>query len=151
MVKNLAQIFLVLLISWIISYGIVFAQPFCCGTISDRCISTFKRIKTDATLSIKCRSSVSHNRVGTQSSIITSELSPNKVKAKSICCENEPCDGISLTTCYNSSSPQGPILQVKELGSFHVTTGLQNNLTQESLSIQLQPTSIYILNRTIIR
>lgn len=151
MVKNLAQIFLVLLISWIISYGIVFAQPFCCGTISDRCISTFKRIKTDATLSIKCRSSVSHNRVGTQPSIITSELSLNKVNAKSSCCENEACDGFNLTTCYNSPSVQSPILQVKELGLFHVSTGLQNTLTRDSQSIRLQPASIYILNRTIIR
>lgn len=151
MVKNLAQIFLSLLIAWIISYGIVFAQPFCCGTISDRCISASKRIKTDATLSIKCRASVSHNRVGTQPSIITSELSPKKVNANSSCCENEPCNGFNLTTCYYSPSLQGPILQVKELGSFHVSTGFQNTLTRESLSIRLQPASIYILNRTIIR
>ena len=151
MVKNLAQIFLALLIAWIISYGIVFAQPFCCGIISDRCISVSKRIKTDATLSIKCRASVSHNRGVTQPSTITSELSPKKVKAKSSCCETEPCDGFNLTPCYNYSSLQGPILQVKELGSFYVSTGFQNTLTRESLSIRLQPASIYILNRTIIR
>ena len=150
MVKYLAQIISALVISWIISYGIVFAQPFCCGTIPDRCISAFNRIKTDAKLSIICRASVSHNRGGTQPWVIASELSVNNVNAKSSCCENERCDGFDLTTCYNSSSLQGPILQVKEFGSFQVTNGLQNTVNKESKSIPLHPTSIYILNRSII-
>jgi hypothetical protein len=150
MVKNLAKLLLALLISWIISFGIVFAQPLCCRTISDSCISASNRIQTDAALNIKCRSSVSHNRGATQLWIIVSELSPNNVSAKSSCCENEPCDGFDLTLCYNNSSQQGSVLRVKDFDSFHATNGLQNTLNQKSQSIPLHPTSIYILTRSII-
>ena len=150
MVKNLTQVCIALLLTWIISYGGVFAQQLCCGTISDRCISVFNRINTDATLRIKCRASESHNRGRIQPCIISSELSPNKVNAKSSCCENEPCDRFNLTTCYNNSSPQAPVLRVKEFGSFHETNSPLNSLNQKSLPIPPHPASIYILTRSII-
>ena len=150
MVKNLAQITMGLLISCIISYGFVIAHPLCSGTISDRCKSTLNKIKTDATPSIKCRASVSHNCERTQPSIIISKLSPNKVNAKTSCCEYEPCDGFHLTTCNNYSSQQPSIFRALEYDSFRKKKALKNSLNQQSPSIPRHPTSIYILTRTII-
>jgi hypothetical protein len=148
--KNSAQIILTLLIFWLVSYGIVFSQSFCCSAISDNCIPAFNRIQTDTTLSVKCKASLSHTRSLTLLGTAESKILPKDVDAKSTCCESEPCDGFDLTTCYNNSSQQGSILRVKEFSSFHVTNGLQNTLNQKSQSIPPHPTSIYILTRSII-
>jgi len=148
--KKPAQLILVLLISWIVTYGIVFAQPLCCGTITDSCIPAFSRIQFDATLNIKYRTSLSHRRSPKLPAIAVSNILPKDVDAKSSCCENEPCDGVCITTCYKSSAQQRHILQVKKVGSFHATYGLQNILNQKSQSMPLQLTSIYILTKSII-
>lgn len=145
-----AQLTLALLISWIVTYGIVFAQPLCCLAITDRCIPAFNRIQTDAALSVKCRASLSCRRNLTQPWIAESEILPKDVDAKSNCCENEPCGVFNLTACYNTSSQRCPIAQNKEFGSLHVANGLQNTLDIESQLIPLHPTSIYILTKSII-
>ena len=148
--KNPAQVIFGLLISWLVTYGIVFAQPLCCGAITDKCIPAFNRVQIDETLGIKCKASLSHRRNLTQLWIAASEMLPKDVDAKSGCCENEPCVGFNLTFYNHSSTQQCPILQVKKIDSFHATFGLQNLLNLKSQSIPLPTTSIYILTKSII-
>ena len=145
-----AQLTLAFFISWIVTYGIVFAQPLCCGAFADRCIPAFNRIQADATLSIKCSASLSDRRHPRLPWTAESEILPKDDDAESSCCENEPCGGVGLNTCYYTTSQQCPIAQVKEFCSFHVTNGLQSTLKVESQLILLYPTSIYILTKSII-
>lgn len=148
--KISAQIIFGLLISWIVTCGVVLAQPLCCVTITDSCIPTFNRIQGDATLNAKCKQSQLHRRSPDLPGIAVSEILPKDVNAQSSCCENLPCDGLSLTTRYNTPSQHYPILKVRKVGSFYSTYGLQKFLGPKFQSVPLQPTSIYILTQSII-
>ena len=150
MYRKPAQLTLALIISWIVTYGIVFAKPLCCGATADRCIPAFNRIQVDATLITKCSASLSHRYNLTPPWTAASEILPKDANAGPSCCENDPCGGFNLTAWYYTPSQLCPIAQVKEFGSFHVANGLQNTLNIESQSVLLHPTSIYILTKSII-
>lgn len=148
--KNPSQLILALFISWIVTYGTVFAQPLCCGTITDSCRPVFSRFQFDETHSINCNTSTSLRRNPKLPAIAVSERLPKNVDAKSSCCANDPCDGFNLTAGYNKPLQHCPILQVKKVGSFYSTSGLQDLLNQQFQSVPLHPTSIYILTKSII-
>ena len=150
MYKIPTQLTLVLLILWIGAYGIVFAQPLCCGAFTNRCIPAFNRIQIDLTLSVICRASLSHRRNLTQQSIVASEILPTNFDADSSCCEIEPCDGFNQITCFNSSSQQFPSLLFKKVGSVHSICGFQNALNQKTKTAPHHLTSIYILTKSIV-
>ena len=148
--KKPAQLTLALLISWIVTYGMVFAQPLCCGTVTDSCIPAFNSTQFDADHSIKCRASLSHRCNPPVPAIVSSEILLADFDTDSNCCEKKPCDGFNQTKCFNSSSQQSPNLPVKKFGLVDAIDGFQNTLTQKSLSIPLRLIPIYILTKTII-
>ena len=150
MYKKPAQLTLALIISWIVTFGIVFAQPLCCGTIIDRCLPAFKRTHIDDAHSIKCRASLSQRRNSQLYAIGSPVILQADYDDDVTCCEKQPCDGFNQTKCLNSSSQQSPNLPVKKFGLVDAIDGFQNTLTQKSLSIPLRLIPIYILTKTII-
>lgn len=150
MYKKPAQLTLALLISWIVSFGIVFAQPLCCGTIIDRCFPAFKRTHIADALSIKCGASLSQRRNSQLHAIGSPVILQADYDDDVTCCEKQPCDGFNQTTCFNSSPAQNSILPVTRVGLVGANNGFQNALNLKSQSIPLRLTPIYILTKSIV-
>jgi hypothetical protein len=148
--KKPAQLTLALLISWIVTYGIVFAQPLCCGTTIDRCLPAIKRTQTAPPLSIKCRAPLSQRRNPQLYAIGSPAILQPDFDDDVTCCKKESCDGINQTTYFNSSPAQNSILPVTRVGLVGAKNGFQNALNLKSQSRPLRLTSIYILTKSIV-
>lgn len=149
--KKTAQIGLALLISWIVSYGIVFAQPLCCGIIIDSCIPALKKTHLDATLKTKCGESLSHRPSLHLHAVVSPELLLADFGTDPNCCEKEMCAVFNQTVYSNTSSSKYPKLLAKWGNLIDFDSGFQNPLFQKTQSIPLRLTSIYILTKSMIR
>ena len=150
MYKKPAQLTLALLISWIVTYGIVFAQPLFCGTIIDRCLPAFKRTQIDAALSIKCRASLSQRGNSQLYAIGSPVILQADYDDDVTCCEKKPCDGYNQTACFNSSPAQNSLFPVTRVGLVCANNGFQNALNVKSQSMPFRLKSIYILTKSIV-
>lgn len=148
--KKPAQLTLTLIISGIMTFGIVFAQPLCWGTIIDCCLPAFIKTQSDNELSIKCSASLSNRRNTQLHAMVTPVILHTCYNGNVTCCENEPCDGFIKTNCFNSSPPQNPKLPVKKVGFVYANSCFNINLNKKSQPIPLHLTSIYILTKSII-
>jgi len=138
-----------ILISWIVVHGIVYAQQACCSTIVDACIPVFSRISDSYTVGNFCITSPSHRR----NNRLQSNLCSKKILADfgegNTCCETNRCDSYNQGTYLSLSFIQDLSLQ-KNLSSFNVISGAQTNFEQKSLSPTPKTVPIYILTQSII-
>ena len=140
----------VILISWIVVYGIVYAQQACCSTIVDACIPAFSRISDSYTIGSFCRTSPSHHRNNKLQSNLCSKNIPADFGEGNTCCETNRCDSYNKTTYFTLSFIQGLYPLQKPLSAFDVISGAQTNFEPKSLSLSLKAVPIYILTQSII-
>jgi len=137
------------LISWIVVYGIVYAQQVCCNTIVDACIPTSNRISVSYTIGNFCRTSPSHHRNNQLQSNLFSKNFLTDFGEGNTCCETNRCDSYNQATYFSLSFIQDLSPLQKTLSSFNVISGAQTNFEPKSLSF-LKAVPIYILTQSII-
>jgi hypothetical protein len=150
LLKKIIQSSKVILISWIVVYGNVYAQQACCSTIVDACIPAFNRISDSYTIGNSCRTSPSHHRNRRLQPIHCSENFLAEFGAKNACCKTDRCDRYNQGTYFNPSFPQYAYLLQKDVSSFHVSDGEQRAFGTYGLSTSLKAVPIYILTQSII-
>ena len=149
LLKKTTQSSTLVLISWILVYGSVYAQQACCSTIVDACIPTFNRI-SNYTNNNSCRTSPSHHRNRRLQPIHHSQNFPADCDAKNACCKTDRCDRYNQGTYFNPSFPQDAYPLQKNLSSFHVSDGKQRAFETYSLSTSFKAVPIYILTQSFI-
>jgi len=90
--EKIIQCSTVILISWTVVYGIVYAQQACSSTIVDACIPTLSRISDSYAADSFCRTSPSHHRNNKLQSNLCSKNIPADFGEGNTCCETNRCD-----------------------------------------------------------
>jgi hypothetical protein len=139
----------VILIFWIVVYGIVYAQQACCSTIVDACIPAFSKISDSYTVGSFRRTSPSHHRNNKLQSNLCSKNIPADFGEGNICCETNRCDSDNKTT-FSLSFIQDLYPLQKSLSAFNVISAEQTNFEPKSLSLSRKAVPIYILTQSII-
>ncbi len=149
--NNIIQTITAILISWIVVYGIVYAQQVCCSTIVDARIPTSNRNSASYTIGNFCRTSPSHHHNNQLQSILCSKNFLADFDEGNTCCETNRCDSYNQATCFSLSFIQDlyPLLQ-KNVSSFDVSDGEQRAFETYSRSTLLKAVPIYILTQSII-
>ncbi len=150
LLKKIIQSSTVILISWIVVYGIVYAQQACCSNIADARIPTFSRISNSYTIDCHSRTSPSHHRNHRLQPIHCSENFLADCDAKNACCKTDRCVRYNQGTYFNPSFPQYAYPLQKNVSSFHVSDSEQRAFGTYSLSTSLKAVPIYILTQSII-
>ena len=148
--KKIIQSSTVILISWIVVYGIVYEQQVCCSTIVDVCIPSFNMISGSSAIDYSCRTSPSHHRNLRLQSIDYSENLPADCDAKNACCKTDRCDGYNQSTYFNPSFPKYAYPLQKNINSFDASDGERRAFEAYSLSTSQKAVPIYILTQSII-
>jgi len=146
--KKITQSSTLILISWIIVYGSVYAQQACCSTIVDACIPTFNRISY--TNNNSCRTSPSHHRNRRLQSIHYSQNFLTYCDSKNACCKTDRYNRYNQSTYFNPSFPKYAYPLQKNVSSFHAGDGKHRAFETYTLSAPLKAVSIYILTQSII-
>ncbi len=140
----------VILIFWIVVYGIVYAQQACCSTIVDACIPAFSRISDSYTVGSFRRTSPAHHRNNKLQSNLCSKNIPADFGEGNTCCETNRCDSYNQATYFSLSFTRDLYPLQKTLSAFNVISGAQTNFEPKSLSLSLKAEPIYILTQSII-
>ncbi len=148
LLKKTTQSSTLILISWIVVYGIVYAQQACCSTIVDACIPTFNRISY--TNNNSCRTSPSHHRNRRLQPIHYSQNFLADCDSKNACCKTDRYNRYNQSTYFNPSFPKYAYSLQKNVSFFDVSDGEQRAFETCSLSIPLKAVPIYILTQSII-
>jgi len=149
LLKKITQSSTVILISWIVVYGSLYAQQECCSSIVDACIPTFNRI-SNYTNNHSCRTSpLYHSNLKLQS-IHCSEIFSTDCDSKNACCKTDRYNRYSRGTYFNPSFPEDAYPLQKNVSSFDVSDGKQRGFETYTLSAPLKAVSIYILTQSII-
>lgn len=149
LLKKIAQSSIVILMSWIVMYGIVYEQQACCSTIVDACIPAFSEI-SGYTNDNSCRTSPSYHRNHKLQPIHYPQNFPADCDAKNPCCKIDRCDRYNQGTYFNPSFPQYAYPLHKNVSSFDVSDGKQRASETYSLSTPFKAVPIYILTQSII-
>ena len=147
-IKKTTQSSTLILISWIVVYGIVYAQQACCSTIVDACIPTFNRISY--TNNNSCRTSPSHHRNLRLQSIHCSQIFSTDCDSKNACCKTDRYNRYNQSTYFNPSFPKYANPLQKNVSSFDISDGKQRSFGTYTLSTPLKAVPIYILTQSII-
>jgi len=147
--KKIIQSSTLILISWIVVYGSVYAQQACCSTIVDACIPTFNRI-SNYTSNNSCRTSPSYHRNRRLQPIHYSDNFSADCDAKNSCCKTDRYNRYNQSTYFNPSFPKYAYPLQKNVSSFHAGDGKQRAFETYSLSTSLKAVPIYILTQSII-
>ena len=151
LLKKIIQSSTVILISWIVAYGIVYAQPACCSNIADARIHIFSIISNSYTIDGHGKTSPPHHRNHRLQPIHCSENFLADCDAKNGCCKTDRCDRYNQGTYFNPSFPQNAAHPLQtNVSSFHVSDGEQRAFGTYSLSTSLKAVPIYILTQSII-
>ena len=149
--KKIIQSSTVILISWIVAYGIVYAQPACCSNIIDTRIPFLTIISNSYIIDSHSRPSPSHHRNHRLQPIHCSENFLVDCDAKNACCKTDRCDRYNQGTYFNPSFPQNAAHPLqKNVSSFDVSDGEQRAFETYSLSTSLKAVPIYILTKSMI-
>jgi len=148
LLKKIIQSSTVILISWILVYGIVYEQQACCSTIVDSCIPTLNRISY--TNNNSCKTSPSYHRNRRLQPIHYSHNFPADCVSKNACCKIDRCNRYSQSTYFNTSFPKYAYLLQKNVNSFDVSDDEQRAFEIYTLSTPLKAIPIYILTQSII-
>lgn len=140
----------VILMSWIVVYGIVYAQQEGCSDTVGTCNPTFSRISESFAIDNSCRISPPLHRNRRLRPIHCSENFLSGCDAKNTCCKTDRCDRDHQYTYFNPSFFQYAYPLQKNVGSFHVNAGEQRAFETYILSTSLTAVPIYILTQSII-
>ena len=149
LLKKTTQSSAVILISWIVVYGIVYAQQECCSSIVDACIPTFNRI-SNYTNNNSCRTPPSHHRNIRLQSINCSENFPADCDSKNACCKTDRYYRYNQSTYFKPSFPKDAYPLQEIVSSFDVSDGKHRAFETYTLSAPLKAVSIYILTQSIL-
>jgi len=149
LLKITTQSSTLILISWIVVYGSVYAQQACCNTIVDACIPTFNRI-SNYTNNNSFRTSPSHHRNRRLQPIHYSQNFLADCDSKNAYCKTERYNRYNQSTYFNPSFPKYAYPLQKNVSSFHAGDGKQRAFETYSLSTSLKAVPIYILTQSII-
>jgi hypothetical protein len=150
LLKKIIQSSTVILIFWIVVYGIVYAQQACCSNIADARIPTFCRVSNSYTIDSHSKTLPPHHRNHRLQPIHCSENFLADCDVKNPCCKTDRCDRYNQGTYFNPSFPQYAYPLQKNVRSFHVSDGEQRAFETYSLSTPLKAVPIYILTQSII-
>ena len=149
LLKKIIQSSTVILMSWIVVYGIVYAQQACCSTIVDACIPAFSIISYSYTIGNFSRTSPSHRNDRLQSNLCSKNILAD-FGEENTCCKTNRCDRYHHGTYFNPSFTQYAYPLQKNVNSFHVRDGEQRAFETYSLSKSLKAVPIYILTQSLI-
>jgi hypothetical protein len=108
--QKITQASMIILISWLVVCGFVFAPLVCCGNLVDECIPASKKMISASTLPVPCKASPSHHFKGNPIPIKFSVSLSIDHGPGDTCCEADGCDRNTRITYLNPSSPQLPSL-----------------------------------------
>jgi len=148
--NKISQTSTAILISWIIVYGIMYAQQVCCSTTVDACIPISNRILGSYAIANSCETSPSHHCNNQLQSNFCSKNFLSDFGEGNICCETNRCNSYNQAKYFSLSSIQNLYPLQKTLSSFTVSSGAQTNFEPKSLSPSLKAVPIYILTQSII-
>ena len=150
LLKKITQSSTVILISWIVVYGIVYEQQTCCNTIVNVCTPSFTMLSGSYTIDNSFRTSPSHHRNPRLQPNHYSQNFPADCDSKNACCKTDPCDRYNQGTYFNTSFPKYAYHLQKNISSFDVSDGEQRAFETYSLSTSLKVVPIYILTQSFI-
>ena len=150
LIDKIIQTSTAILISCIVVYGIVYAQPICCSTIVDACIPTSNRISVSYNIDNSCRTVHSHHFNNQLQSTLCSKNIPADFGSGNTCCETDRCDGYNQAAEFSLSFIQDFYPLQKNLGSFDAGNGTQARFEPYNLSTSHKAIPIYILTESII-
>jgi len=138
-----------ILISWIVVYGSVYAQQACCNTIVDACIPTFNGI-SNYTSNNSCSTSPSHHRNHRLQPIHYSQNFLADCDSKNACCKTERYNRYNQGAYFNPSFLKYAYPLQKNVSSFDISDGKHRSFETYTLSAPLKAVPIYILTQSII-
>ena len=150
LLKKITQSSTVILISWIVMYGIVYEQQACCNTIVNAWTPSFTIFSGSYTIDSSCRTSPSHHRNPRLQPNHYSQNFPADCDSKNACCKTDRCDRYNQGTYFNTSFPKYAYPLQKNISSFDVSDGEQSAFETYSLSTSLKVVPIYILTQSFI-
>ncbi len=148
LLKKTTQSSTLVLISWILVYGSVYAQQACCSAMVDACIPTFNRISNYINKN-SCRTLPSHHRNRRLQPIHCFENFPVDYYVKTACCETNRFDRYNQGAYFNPSFPKYAYPPQKNLSSFDISNGEKRAFETYTLSTPLKVVPIYILTQSI--
>lgn len=150
MLKNIIKGSTVILMSWIVVYGIVYAQQEGCSATIDACIPTFSRISDSCIIDNTCRTlpPLQCNRRLQPIHIYENFLA--NCDEKNTCCKTDRCERYYQCTYINPLFPQYLHPLQKNVGFFHVNDREQSTFEAYILSTSLKAVPIYILTQSIL-
>ena len=147
--KKTTQSSTLILISWIVMYGSVYAQQACCSAMVDACIPAFSR-NSSYTNDNSCRTSPSHHRNRRLQPIHYSDNFQADCDSKNACCKTDRYNRYNQSTYFNPSFPKYAYPLQKNVSSFDVSDSEQRAFETYILSTLLKAVPIYILTQSII-
>jgi hypothetical protein len=150
LIDKIIQTSTAILISCIVVYGIVYAQPICCSTIVAACIPTSNRISISYNIDNSFRISPSHHFNNQPQSTICSKNILADFGSGNTCCETDRCDGFNQVAEFSLSFIQDFYPLQKNIGSFDAGNGAQARFEPYNLSTPHKAIPIYILTESII-
>ena len=150
LLKKIIQGSIVVLMSWGVVSGIVYAQQEGCSSTVGTCIPTFNRISDSCATDSSCTASPPLRRNRRLQPIHCSENFLAGCDAKKTCCKTDRCDRDYQCRYFNPSFSQYTHPLQKNVGFFHANDGEQSALETYILSTSLKAVPIYILTQSIL-
>ena len=148
--KKIIQVSSAIFITWIVVYGIVYAELVSCSTIVENCIATSDRVLVGNTNGNFWTSSSSHQRKNQLRSNFCSKNILAGCGSENTCCERDRCVNYNQANYFNLTYIKYFYPLQKDVSSFGAVNDGQTAFEPYYLSISLKAVPIYILTQSII-